>query len=180
MKNIKFTFLIIVSLLTISCGFHLRGSQDLSAVLPEVNLQGVSPHSEVGRELIHALSNAKVNVSDETSTVLNVTQNSFSKRVLSLDNAGRANQYELKYTLKFSLVKVEQLSKKEQEDKSKLIDLIPAQHIAVKREYLFNADLILVAEDEERRLKGEMIKSSVLQIIRRLSFSLKSKNNLAK
>jgi LPS-assembly lipoprotein len=136
----------------------------------------VSKHSELGRELIRALTSAKVNVLDESDTILGITKNNISKRVLSLDSAGRANQYEISYQLSFSLVKKTQAGEQSQsKGKQQLIDLIPAQSITQKREYLFDADLVLVKTDEENRLYNDMRQAAILQLIRRLSFSLKRK-----
>lgn len=174
MKKINLIILFLLSSLMISCGFHLRGNQDLSAVLPEVQLQGESQHSELGRELVRSLTSAKVDVLSEADTVLVVSRNAFSKRVLSLDSAGRANQYELSYQLSFSLVKKIQSEKKVQgNDKQKIVDLIPAQTISEKREYLFDSNLVLAKADEEKQLNRAMLQSAMLQLMRRLSFSLK-------
>lgn len=179
MKSIKIIFLFLISCFIISCGFHLRGSQDLSAVLPEVQVTGVNQHSELGRELSHALTAAKVNVLDESTTVLNITRNSLSKRVLSLDSAGRANQYELSYQLNFSLVKKVQSELKEK-DTQQLVDLVPVQKINEKREYLFDANLVLAKTDEEVRLNNDMRQAAILQLLRRLNFSLKLKRQTEK
>ena len=175
MKKKKFTFLLLISFLIISCGFHLRGSQDLSAILPEIKIQGVNKHSDLGRELIQALTAAKVNILDESNTVLNITQNNISKRVLSLDSAGRANQYELSYQLSFTLMKnIEDENKQQQ---SKYLELMPAQNIIEKREYLFDANLVLAKADEENRLNNDMRQAVILQLVRRLSFSLKKRQS---
>lgn len=167
MNKINITALVLLSSLIISCGFHLRGSQDLSAVLPEVQLQGESKHSELGRELVRNLTAAKVNVVDESDTVLMISRNALSKRVLSLDSAGRANQYELSYQLSFSLV-----IKVQVEDKQKLIDLIPGQTINEKREFIFDANLVLAKADEEQQLANDMRQNALLQLMRRLNYSL--------
>ena len=171
MKKVKNTILFSLSFLLISCGFHLRGNQDLSLVLPEVKVVGVNQHSELGRELIRALNNSKVTILDESSTVLKITLNNLSKRVLSLDSAGRANQYELSYKLSFSLQKMMQSDGV----KPQQIDLIAAQNISEKREYLFDANLVLATSDEETRLNNDMRQAAILQLLRRLKFSLKSK-----
>jgi len=177
MKKIKLTSVVIVSFLIASCGFHLRGKQDLSNVLPEVSLQGTSKHSELGRELIRTLIAAKVDVFDGSATILKVSNDTFSKRVLSLDSAGQANQYELIYNLSFSLFKAvpNQKATKDtaRENLVQFVDLIPAQNISVRREYLFDANLVLAEADEERRLKADMLQDAMLQVIRRLNFSLK-------
>ena len=176
MKNTKFTFLILLSFLMASCGFHLRGSQDLSAVLPEVQIQGTSKHGELGRELTRALTAAKVNVLDESEKLLSITRDHFSKRVLSLDSAGRANQYELRYQLTFSLIK----KVKVDNEKQNVVDLIPTQSITEKREYLFDANLVLTKADEEIRLNNDMRQAAMLQLVRRLMYSLKSKSKASK
>lgn len=174
MKNFKLTYLL-VSILITSCGFHLRGSQDFSKILPEVNVSGVNKYSDLGRDLLRSLATANVNVFDESSNVLNITKDAFSKRVLSVDSAGRANQYELRYDVNFTLVQTISSEKE-----LKIIDLIPAQSITEKREYLFDANLILATQDEENRLKKDMRQSVILQLMRRLNFSLKAKNKVNK
>ena len=45
-------------------------------------------------------------------------------------------------------------------------------NIHEKREYLFDANLVLAKVDEETRLNNDMRQSAILQLIRRLSFSL--------
>ena len=176
MKNIKLTYLILFSVLMASCGFHLRGNQDLSAVLPEIQIQGTSIHSDLGRELNAALTNAKVSVVDESETLLSITRDSFSKRILSLDSTGQANQYELSYQLSFSLIK----KIKGDNEKQSIVDIIPLQIITEKREYLFDANLVLAKADEESRLNNDMRQAAMLQLIRRLTFSLKSKKKTSK
>jgi LPS-assembly lipoprotein len=173
MNKVKLTFLLFISLLVLSCGFHLRGSEDLSSVLPEVTVSGVNNHSDLGRELIRSLAVAKVDVLNEVPVILNVTKDSFSKRVLSVDSAGRANQYELRYDVSFELLN-------EVKDKKEIITLIPVQNITERREYLFDADLILAKENEENRLKNNMRQAAILQLIRRLKFSLKNRNKVSK
>ena len=183
MKKIKFIFLFLVGLLIVSCGFHLRGNQDISDVLPEIKTQGINKHSDFGRELYRTLTAAKVNILDESNTVLIIKQNNVSKRVLSVDSAGRANQYELNYELRFSLMEIiqgESLKYGNSKQLNKFVDLVPEQTIHEKREYLFDADLILAKADEENRLISDMRQSVILQLVRRLSFSLKAKNKANK
>lgn len=171
MKRINISFLLLISIALSSCGFHLRGSQDLSSVLPEVQIQGTSVHSELGRSLRRALTSAKVAVLAESEVLLKITKDDFFKRVLSLDSAGRANQYELNYQLNFELVKKEQ---EQEQGKAKLVDLIASQTVTEKREYLFDANLVLAKADEEARLNNDMRQSAMLQLIRRLKFSMKT------
>jgi len=180
MKSIKHILLISLCFAVVSCGFHLRGSQDLSAVLPEIQIQGTSKHSELGRELTRALTSAKVNVLDESDVLLNITKDHFSKRILSLDSLGRANQYELNYQLNFSLIRKIKTDNQETDAKQSVINLMPSQRISEKREYLFDANLILAKSDEEARLNNDMRQAAMLQLVRRLKFTLKSKHKTSK
>lgn len=176
MKNIKLTFLLLFSFLIASCGFHLRGNQDLSSSLAEVQIQGTSIHSELGRGLIRALTRAKVDVLDESDVLLIITKDIFSKRVLSLDSAGRANQYELNYQLSFSLIK----KLKQDNEKQGFVDLIASQSITEKREYLFDANLVLAKSDEEMQLNKDMRETAIFQLVRRLNYLLNAKNKAKK
>ena len=172
MKKIKIILFFLITSIVTGCGFHLRGSQDLSSTLPELQLAGVNEHSDLGRELIRGLTASKVNLVIKSDTVLTVTRNQFSKRVLSVDSAGRANQYELLYQLDFSLLK----KVKDDKDKPQMLDFIKPQKITERREYVFDANLVLAKSGEEMKLNNDMRQAAVLQLLRRLSFSLKAKN----
>ncbi len=114
-------------------------------------------------------------VVEDSTTILHITQNSVSKRVVSVDSAGRANQYELHYQLGFTLQ--EKVQKEEQgEQKQYLLDLVKPQTISEKREYLFDANLVLAKSSEELKLLRDMRQSAILQLLRRLNYSLKSRN----
>jgi len=170
MSIFKFTSIILLSFLLISCGFHLRGNQDLSNVLPELNIVGVTKNSTLDRELKRALENAKVNIVEESKVTLTIDKSDFSKRVLSIDSTGRANQYELTYVLSFMLA--QDIHNKD--ESPKVLDMLPKQSITEKREYLFDANLVLAKADEESRLQRDMQQAAMLQLVRRLTFLLKS------
>ena len=173
MKINKFSllFLIVLPGFLTACGFHLRGEQDLSAVLPEVKIQGIDKYSELGRDLSRALRAAKVNLDDESDVVLEVGNDNLTKRVLSVDSAGRANQYELNYQISFKLMK-----RVKENEKARMQVLLPQQTVSAKREFLFDANLVLAKADEERQLKKDMREDVILQLIRRLVFLLKAEN----
>ena len=182
MKRIKITFLFLLTSLVMSCGFHLRGAEDLSAVIPSVQLRGIMKHDVLTHNLTEALSQAKVNVLDDAKFVLDVKSTGFRKRVLSIDSAGRANQYELNYQLSFALLEKIEDGKLEAEKSSqtrpiRFVEVIPVQTITEKREYLFDSNIILAKADEENRLKADMRQAALLQLIRRLTFSLKAKQH---
>ncbi len=173
MTILRNTGLLFFVLLLAGCGFHLRGSQDLSAVLPEVALSGVTSQTELGRLLYPQLDAAKVKVTDDARLQLRIVQDSYGKRVLSLDNNGRANQYELSYQLGYELVKT--LPQEDQQAAAQTVTVLPVSTIRERREYLFDANRVLAKAEEEQRLKQDMRKAAVEKLLRRLQFSLKTR-----
>lgn len=181
MKQLKQIFILSISMLIVGCGFHLRGNQDFSVVLPELQIQGISKNSDLGRELIRALVTAKVNVFDESNVILRLTQSEVSKRVISVDRAGRANQYELRYQLGFSLVKKKLIEENVKGDKKpQHVVLIAKQNIIEKREYVFDANFILAKANEESRLKNDMQQAAIQQLLRRLWYLLRASTQFNK
>lgn len=166
MKQIKLTWLLMIALMISACGFHLRGNYDLSKSLAVVSLQGISQHSDTGRLLVSALNASDVTVADEKDTNnfrLVISNESINKRILSLDSTGRANQYELRYQLSFKL----------QDEQGQ--DRVAEKTISLRREFLYDENLVLAKSAEEKRLVQDMRSDAVQQLIRRLAYSLKVK-----
>ena len=149
-----------VSLVAISgCGFHLRGSIELPEELSEVALEGTRPNGELGVAVRNGLSRVGGQVGDSKTSaqsVLVITQDSSSRRVLSVDSIGQANEYELAYTLGFRL------------DDPNGVNRVVQQSINLRRQFRFDPDLTLAKADEEARLVREMRQDAVRQMLRRL------------
>ena len=155
--------LIGMSVLLSGCGFHLRGSQDFSAQINSLFIEGTPAQSDLGRELRQAFSAAKVNVLEDkfgADLTLVIRQDQKAKRVISLDSSGQPNQYELSYQVQFLLLN------KEAEER------LPLQTVRLQREYIFDPSLILAKSSEEQRLQKDMLRQVVDQILRRVAFGL--------
>jgi LPS-assembly lipoprotein len=94
--------------------------------------------------------------------VLVITQDSTSRRVLSVDNAGQANEYEVAYTLGFRL------------DNPDGANLVVPQSINLRRQYRYDPNLTLAKADEEARLVREMRQDAVRQLLRRLKAGIEN------
>ena len=152
--------IIVFSLLMLSgCGFHLRGNIDLPEELSEVALEGTRPNGELGVAVRNGFSRVGGQVVDSKTSarsVLVITRDSSSRRVLSVDSIGQANEYELAYTLGFRL------------DDPHGVNRVVPQSINLRRQYRFDPDLTLAKADEEARLVREMRQDAVRQMLRRL------------
>jgi LPS-assembly lipoprotein len=145
------------------CGFRLRGSIELPAELTKVAIEGTRPNGELGVALRNGLARVGGQVVDSAEfaqSVLVITRDSSSRRVLSVDSIGQANEYELAYTLGFRL------------DDPDGTNRVVQQSINLRRQYRYNPDQTLAKADEEVRLVREMREDAVRQMLRRLKAGL--------
>jgi len=147
------------------CGFHLRGDIDLPEEMSEVTLAGTHPNGELGVAVRNGFARLGGQVVDSGSgarSVLVITQDSYSRRVLSVDSIGQANEYELAYTLGFRL-----------DDADGAIRVVQ-QSINLRRQYRFDPNLTLSKADEEARLVREMRQDAARQLLRRLKAGIEN------
>ena len=154
-----------VAALLSGCGFRLRGSIDLPPELTEVALEGTRPNGELGIALRNGFARVGGQVVDSAASansVLVITQDSSSRRVLSVDSTGQANEYELAYTLGFRL------------DDPDGTNRVVQQSINLRRQYRFDPNLTLAKADQEARLVREMRQDAVRQMLRRLKAGIEN------
>ncbi len=148
------TLILLVSLT--ACGFHLRGSVQLPPELAEIALQDASPATDILPELRRALKNENIRLSETAPLVLQLKSEQYGKRVLSVDSSGRAQEYGLSYTVRFSM--------QGENDAVWLME----QTVTESRDLRFDANAVLGSASEETLLKTEMRRDAVLQLLRRL------------
>ena len=147
------------------CGFHLRGSIELPAELTEVALEGTRPNGELGVAVRNGFARVGGQVVASTAnarSVVVISRDSTSIRVLSVDSIGQANEYEVAYTLGFRL------------DDPDGNNRVVQQSINLRRQYRFDPDLTLAKADEEARLVREMRQDAVRQMLRRLKAGIEN------
>lgn len=140
------------------CGFQLRGSTQIPF---STMYLGVGESSGLGNELrrnLRAASNATV-VDDpkEAQARFELMSESREKEVLSINSAGRAREYTLRYSIKYRV------------HDGKGRDFIEPSTLTLKRDVSFNEDATLAKEAEEGLLFRDMQSDMVQQILRRLS-----------
>ena len=154
--------LILMLLLLASCGFHLRGTVELPPALSEIAVRDGA--TDIAPDLRSALKNAGALVADSASMVLRLSAEQYGKRVLSVDSLGRAQEYSLSYTVKFSL-------KDEGKNGATWISEVTVTQV---RDLRFDATAVLGVSSEEEQLKAEMRRDAVSQILRQLQYAKKS------
>jgi LPS-assembly lipoprotein len=156
--SVSLWFILGLALVLASCGFKLRGAQQLPF---ETIFLGFPPNSSLGAELarnIRAGTNTQV-VDDrgKAQAVLDVLGEARERDVLSVSAQGRAREFQLRLRLQFRL-----------HDGRGREFIAPAQ-IAVQRDISFNEAQVLAKESEEALLYRDMQTDIVQQLLRRIA-----------
>jgi len=133
--------------------------------LTEVAIEGTRPNGELGVALRNGFARVGGQVVDSAASarsVLVISQDSSSRRVLSVDSIGQANEYELAYTLGFRL------------DDPDGNNRVVQQAINLRRQYRYDPTKTLAKADEEARLVREMRQDAVRQMLRRLKAGIEN------
>ena len=161
MKRVALNSVIALLLMTlVGCGFHLRGSADISDSLKTMRIEGVGLQRDIGLYLKRGLvSNGIVVVDAGTAdaSVLRITENKFDRRVLSVGSSAKVNEYELNSKLSFMVFDAQGNV------------LAEEQQVEAQRDYQFDEDEVLGRESEETLLRDQLNKQLVQSILRRLS-----------
>ena len=154
--------LVVALLLTLAaCGFKLRGTAEVP--FETLFLPGATGGIALDlKRNIQVGTNAKV-VDDpaKAEAVLQFTEETRQKEVLSLTGAGRVREFQLRYRVGFRV------------HDGKGGEYIPQSTIQLTRDVTFNDTEILAKEQEEQILFRDMQTDMVQQILRRLAAAKK-------
>ena len=150
-----------LALVLAGCGFRLRGTADV----PFQTLYVPNATSGIALDLkrnIQAGTHARV-VDDAkgADAVLQFTEETRSKEILSLTAQGRVREFQLRYRVGFRV------------HDGKGQEFLPASSIQLTRDVTFNDTEILAKEQEEQILFRDMQTDMVQQILRRLAAAKK-------
>lgn len=164
---ILFSLLLIgYTLLVSGCGWHLRGSYSFPASMQKLYVQGTARYSELGVAIHSAFAGTNSNLVESQGlalAVLHILSDKAEQRILATDSSGRASEYEVSYLLRFKLVD------------HKGTELVSEQQVKAKREYRFDSSNVLASGSEVDRLKKEMMRFAVQQMLYRINTSLRNK-----
>ncbi|MDH3525944.1 MAG: LPS assembly lipoprotein LptE [Gammaproteobacteria bacterium] len=94
-------------LLSSGCGFQLRGATPLPAQMAITYIQGKSTFDPLNNEFRDALEGRGAQVTgerDAATAILRILENRTSTDVLTVDSAGKAEEYEIRQTIRFDVI----------------------------------------------------------------------------
>lgn len=141
------------------CGFHLEGRTPLPQSMRTAYVQATDQQSDFVQSLHKALlrSGARPPAGKEgASAVVNIIKDEVTRRVLSVSAVNQPNEYEVTYTVRFSVSAADK-------------ELLPPQDISATRSYSFDERLLLAKEHEEQILRQAMAHDLADIVMRQLS-----------
>jgi LPS-assembly lipoprotein len=149
--------LVLAALSLAGCGFQLRGTADLpfkTLYMPPANQPGVA--LDLRRNIQAGTRTTVVDDPKLAEAVLEFTQESRDKTILSLAANGRVREFELLYSVSFRV------------HDNKGGEYLPPSTVLLKRAVTFNDTDILAKEREDQQIYRSMESDMVQQIMRRL------------
>lgn len=141
------------------CGYHLQRAQSLPPAMQHTVIAGANPYSSLVRQLTRALSGANVTVepTPELATAeLHILRDEPGRRVISVDNRDRPQEYELHYTVSFSLT-------------HGTTTLLAPQTVTLTRDFVFDPNSVLAGAQQADQLLDAMQHDIVQVMLRRLA-----------
>lgn len=157
---LKQSLIVFISLILCSCGFHLRGLNDMPSWLNSVAIVIENAHRDLGPMLKEQLEAYKIRVvPDPTQAdyLLIIKADGIQQQMTSVAASTAPRQYLLIYDAQFSLVK------------TKGEEIIPSGRVYITRQLTVNNDRILGSNFEETQISYEMRRDAAMQIINRIA-----------
>ena len=154
--------LLLTVVLCAACGFQLRGDIALPPWLESAYIQSEARHGEVAEELRRALRAAGATVVErpqQASAVIRIEGEQSRRRILSVGSDGRPSEYELSYSLSYSV-----------QDPAGELQRRP-QTVTEKRAYTFDEVDVLGKSTERDQLWRELRRQAVTAVLTRLRYS---------
>lgn len=142
-----------------ACGFHLEGHTPLPAAVRTPYVEAQDRQSEFVQSLRRALLSNGAQLApqkDKASAVVAILKDEVKRRVLSVSNLNQPNEYEVTYTVSFSVTAGSR-------------ELLAPQEVSATRTYSFDERLLLAKGHEEEVLRGAMAQDLAQMVMRRLS-----------
>ncbi len=162
MSGVLRTGLLLAVSLCAACGFHLRGDVALPDWLERVQVESEARYGEVAEELRRALRAAGAAVverSEGAQAVIRIEGEQSRRRILSVGSDGRPSEYELIYSLSYSV-----------QDPAGGPRGRP-RSVTERRAYTFDEAEVLGKSTERDQLWRELRRMAVTAVLTRLRYS---------
>jgi len=140
------------------CGFHLAGEGEFASELDYTHINSASSSKELLRLLDKRLRANQINIVDvdNATALLQILNEETEKVVLTVDNDGKAREFELLLRITFAVKRA---------DNSILLD---QQTIDLNRDFVFDKSNLPGTNEEEQELYNEMRNDATKLIVYRL------------
>jgi LPS-assembly lipoprotein len=142
------------------CGFRLQGSVPLPATLAVVRIDAPDTQSDFYFGLRKSLLAAGTQIDDDerndSAAVIHITTDNAAERILTVSTLNVPTEYELTYTLKFSVSSMGR-------------ELIAPEEHRLVRDYSYSESALLAKEREKSILSEALANDLVSVVMRRLS-----------
>ena len=144
--------LVAALLLSSGCGFQLRGATPLPAQMAVTYIEGRSQFDPLNKEFRDALEGRGAQVTGERDTataILRILDNRIRTEVLTVDSAGKAEEYEIRQTIRFDVISADQQV------------LVAEQSLSLNRFLRYLRTNVLGTEREAELIRRELQRSLV-------------------
>ena len=141
------------------CGFQLQGALTMPAEMQRTYLDPVDKHSLFHRELrmqLQAAGVQLVDTPDNSTAILSIRIDETDQRVLSVSGRNVPTEYEVYYTVEYSLASGEKT-------------LLSPQDITLTRDYTYDTTKVLGKSREEAMLREAVVKDLVRTVLKQIS-----------
>ncbi len=130
--------IVMLSVFLAACQYHLRGTEEMPEVLRHVYLQAASPQLLSSfRETLQRAGGNLTQAPEANGVIVNILNERFDRRSLSLSSTGKTNEFQLFYVLDFEVLSA-----------TKQV-FMPRQTVEVNRDYFNNQqDIRVVIHDQ--------------------------------
>lgn len=158
-RGMRVTGVAAAALLISACGFHLQGRAPLPDPLKSLYLEVPDRQSDFVQSLRRALLSNGAHLAHEkgqASAVVSILRDNLTRRVVSVSATNQPNEYEVTYTVSFSVTVGDK-------------ELLAQQEVSATRTYSFDERLLLAKGHEDDVLRGDMAHDLADMVMRRLS-----------
>jgi LPS-assembly lipoprotein len=162
--------LLLVTLVLFGCGFHLRGSGQISTQLDMLHVTAIDAYGGLVQKLESVLTQAGVAIERDKSLApysLNIISEKNTRRAATTTSRITVAEYELRLLVEFQL-----------EDRAGDVIIAPSS-LVTERVYTLDQANLMGSNEEEELLREEMQDEIIEQIIRRVEASTRSRNKPA-
>jgi len=141
------------------CGFHLQSELQPPPAMQRTYIDAIERDTQFHRELRRQLRASSVDIVDspvEATAIFSISRDETGQRVLSVSARNVPTEYEVFYTVEYSLVSGEE-------------SLLAPQDVTVTRDYTWDETLVLGKAREEETMREAIVRDLVRNVLKQLS-----------